>query len=122
MKSLLIGVFLIVFFVTATNAQFPAGFGWVFPRESPPANVTQTVGVTDITIKYHRPSAKGRRIWGCQTIDIVPKPGAPYGCLVPNGQVWGAGANDATTITFNTPVIINPIMISTGPINISPLL
>lgn len=90
----------------SATAQFPAGFGWVFPRESPSANVTQTVGVTEISIKYHRPSAKGRKIWGCQTTDIVPKPGAPYGCLVPSGQVWRAGANDATTINFSTPVNI----------------
>jgi Protein of unknown function (DUF2911) len=106
MKKLTYCFLLIASITMGANAQFPAGFGWVFPRESPPANVTQMVGVTEITIKYHRPSAKGRKIWSCQTTDIVPKPGVPYGCLVPNGQVWRAGANDATTITFNTPVII----------------
>lgn len=106
MKKLSCGILVTFLFAVSTNAQFPAGFGWVFPRESPSANVTQTVGVTEIGIKYHRPSAKGRKIWGCQTTDIVPKPGAPYGCLVPSGQVWRAGANDATTINFSTPVII----------------
>lgn len=106
MNKLIYSILLIAFLVIGANAQFPAGFGWVFPRESPPASVTQTVGVTDITVKYHRPNVKDRKIWGCQTTDIVPKPGALYGCLVPNGQVWRAGANDATTITFNTPVTI----------------
>lgn len=100
------GVLLIAILVVGAKAQFPAGFGWVFPRESPTATVTQLVGVTDITIKYSRPSAKGRQLWGCQTTDVVPKPGAPYGCLVPSGQVWRAGANEATTITFSTPVSI----------------
>lgn len=105
MNKIIYSILLIAFLIIEANAQFPAGFGWVFPRESPSAVVTQTVGVTDITIKYHRPSAKGRKLWGCQTTDLVPKP-TSYGCLVPNGQVWRAGANDATTISFNTAVII----------------
>ena len=104
----------IVFFVIGSNAQFTAGYGWVFPRESPPANVSQTVGVTDITIKYHRPSVKERKIWGCQTTDIRPNPTANYGCLIPSGQAWRAGANEATTITFSTPVIIEGSPLPTG--------
>jgi hypothetical protein len=59
------------------------------PRPSPNASVTQTVGVTDITIKYSRPGVKGREIWGK---------------LVPYGEVWRAGANENTTIKFSTPV------------------
>jgi hypothetical protein len=59
--------------------------------ESPAASVSQTVGITDVTIKYHRPGVKGREIWGK---------------LVPFGQVWRAGANEATTISFSTPVKI----------------
>jgi hypothetical protein len=59
--------------------------------ESPAATVTQTLGITDVTIKYHRPGVKGREIWGK---------------LVPFGQVWRAGANEATTISFSTPVKI----------------
>jgi len=62
------------------------------PRPSPNASVTQTVGVTDITIKYSRPGVKGREIWGK---------------LVPYGEVWRAGANENTTIKFSTPVKID---------------
>lgn len=103
-KSLLI---LITFlFVIPVCGQFPGGYGWVFPRESQAASVSQTVGVTEITIKYHRPAVKGRTIYGCQTTDVIQKPSAVYPCLVPNGQVWRAGANDATTITFGTEVKI----------------
>ena len=51
----------------------------------------QQVGVTDITITYHRPVVNGRKIWGG---------------LVPTGQVWRAGANENTTIEFSTPVSI----------------
>jgi Protein of unknown function (DUF2911) len=61
------------------------------PRDSQHAKVMQRVGVTDITINYHRPLVKGRKVWGG---------------LVPYGQVWRAGANENTTIEFTDPVTI----------------
>src|SRR5438045_8888515 len=61
------------------------------PYASQAAQVRQRVGVTDITITYHRPLVNGRKIWGG---------------LVPMGQVWRAGANENTTIEFSTPVSI----------------
>src|SRR5437763_10772366 len=61
------------------------------PYASQAAQVKQRVGVTDITITYHRPVVNGRKIWGG---------------LVPLGQVWRAGANENTTIEFSTPVSI----------------
>lgn len=66
-------------------------FGWVMPLDSPAASVSQTIGVTDITIKYHRPAAKTRKV---------------FGGLEPYDKVWRAGANDATTIAFSTDVTI----------------
>jgi len=59
------------------------------PRPSQAASVTQRIGLTDITIKYHRPGVNKREIWGK---------------LVPYNQVWRAGANENTTITFTDPV------------------
>ena len=61
------------------------------PRPSQHATVMQRVGVTDITINYHRPLVGGRKVWDA---------------LVPYGQVWRAGANENTTITFTDPVTI----------------
>jgi len=61
------------------------------PRQSQHALLTQRIGVTDITINYHRPLANGRQIWGK---------------VVPYGQVWRAGANENTTIAFSDPVTI----------------
>jgi hypothetical protein len=61
------------------------------PYASQAAQVKQRVGVTDITITYHRPVVNGRKIWGG---------------LVPMGQVWRAGANENTTIEFSTPVSV----------------
>lgn len=57
----------------------------VTPQPSPMAKTTQTVGLTDVTVEYSRPSAKGRTI---------------FGDLVPAGEVWRAGANASTKITF----------------------
>jgi hypothetical protein len=61
------------------------------PRDSQHARVIQRVGITDITINYHRPLVKGRKVWGG---------------LVPYGQVWRAGANENTTIEFTDPVSV----------------
>ena len=59
------------------------------PQASPAAKAGMTVGVTDVEIVYHRPGVKGREVWGK---------------LVPYGEVWRLGANEATTISFSTPV------------------
>jgi hypothetical protein len=61
------------------------------PRTSQRASVMQRVGITDITVVYHRPGVKGREIWGA---------------LVPYGQVWRTGANEVTTISFSDPVTV----------------
>lgn len=60
-----------------------------FPASSPECTLKQRVGLTDFEIVYSRPGIKGRAI---------------YGGLVPYGEVWRTGANNATKITFNTPV------------------
>ena len=61
------------------------------PRQSQHAVITQRIGITDITINYHRPLVAGRKIWGG---------------LVPYGDVWRSGANENTTITFTDPVTV----------------
>jgi len=63
------------------------------------AMASEDVGITSITIKYHRPGVKGRegKIWGILV---------PYGFNVFNlatgkpSSPWRAGANEATTISF----------------------
>jgi hypothetical protein len=56
---------------------------------SPKAEATGTIGKTKVTIVYSQPSARGRQIMGG---------------LVPYGEVWRTGANEATTIEFDKPV------------------
>lgn len=69
------------------------------PRDSQHAVLTQRIGVTDITINYHRPLVKGRKV---------------FGGIVPYGQVWRAGANENTTVTFTDPVTIEGQALSAG--------
>lgn len=61
------------------------------PEASQAATVTQRIGLTDITVSYHRPAVRKRAIWG----DVVPY-----------GQVWRAGANENTVVSFSTPVTV----------------
>jgi tetratricopeptide (TPR) repeat protein len=78
----------IVFAGTLSHAQSAV---LDLPRDSQHAKIIQRVGITDITINYHRPLVKGRKVWGG---------------LVPYGQVWRAGANENTTIEFTDPVTV----------------
>ncbi len=56
------------------------------PRPSPAASVFEKIGTAKLTVTYSRPAVKGREIWGG---------------LVPYGQVWRLGANDATTLEIS---------------------
>ena len=76
-------------FVSKSPAQTPKVD---FPAASPACTLKQRVGLTDIEINYSRPGVKGRAI---------------FGGIVPYGQVWRTGANQATKITFSTDVKFN---------------
>jgi len=69
------------------------------PRPSQHAVLTQRIGITDVTINYHRPLVNGRKVWGG---------------LVPYGQVWRAGANENTIIEFSTPVTVEGQPLAAG--------
>lgn len=90
MKNLLIASGLLL--STALVAQ-------KLPQPSPKGTVKQTVGVTDVTINYSRPSVKGRAV---------------FGDLVPFDKIWRTGANSATTIAFDGPVKIDGIEVPAG--------
>jgi tetratricopeptide (TPR) repeat protein len=83
---------LFCWFMATISAVSPAqSFVLDLPAASQRAVVSQRIGLTEITIHYHRPLAKDRKIWNG---------------LVPYGKVWRAGANENTTITFSDPVLI----------------
>ncbi len=63
--------------------------------QSPAAQVSQRIGLSDVKISYCRPGVKGREIWNTK---IVPYNGEP--------TPWRAGANENTIIEFDTNVKI----------------
>jgi len=69
------------------------------PRVSQRGTVSQRIGLTDITITYHRPEVGGREIWSK---------------TVPYGKVWRAGANENTTITFSDDVRVEGKPLAAG--------
>ncbi|PHN02071.1 DUF2911 domain-containing protein [Flavilitoribacter nigricans] len=69
------------------------------PTASPKAMVSQRIGLTDVKVVYHRPAAQERDIWGT---------------LVPQGQVWRAGANENTVIHFSTDVQVEGKALAAG--------
>jgi tetratricopeptide (TPR) repeat protein len=78
------------------------------PREpSPAANVSQTVGISSISVTYSRPSVKGREIWG----KLVPYGWNVQGFGAGNSAPWRAGANENTVLhlTHAATVEGNPV-------------
>lgn len=88
MKKVLLNLsalLLLTFFTVDLNAQLRT------PAASPASELKQTIGLTEVTINYSRPSAKGRTIFA--------KDG-----IVPFDQAWRFGANAATKFTFSEKV------------------
>ncbi|OGU43508.1 MAG: hypothetical protein A2X68_13770 [Ignavibacteria bacterium GWC2_56_12] len=68
-------------------------------RISQYAEAKQRVGLSDVTVTYHRPGVKGRVIWGeLQKYD----------------QVWRAGANEPTVVTFSDTVWVGNDKLNPG--------
>jgi len=68
-------------------------------RASPHADVTATLAGKKITVSYGRPYMKGRAI---------------FGSLVPWGEVWRTGADEATTFVTETDVVIGGLKVPKG--------
>lgn len=87
MRSLLFPALLSLPFAASLAAQDkPAPVRLTPLRVSPASTLSQEIGISKIDLAFARPAVKGRKIWGE---------------LVPFGQVWRAGANSATVITFS---------------------
>ena len=69
------------------------------PWPSPHATVTQVVGLTSLSVDYHRPGVNRRAIWGG---------------LVPYDTVWRAGANENTLFTSTSPFTVGGTTLPAG--------
>jgi tetratricopeptide (TPR) repeat protein len=94
-----VSILISLLIVTLSGAGLAQSFVLDLPDQSQRAEISQRIGLTNITIKYHRPLVKDRKIWGG---------------LVPYGAVWRAGANENTTISFSDPVMIENQPLAAG--------
>lgn len=69
------------------------------PAPSPAQTIKQDFGISTVELSYSRPAMKGRKI---------------FGDLVPFGNVWRTGANQATVLTFGDDVTIGGTKIKAG--------
>ncbi|WP_394972307.1 DUF2911 domain-containing protein [uncultured Croceitalea sp.] len=69
------------------------------PQPSTSAKIWQTVGLTEVTVDYSRPSMRGRTI---------------YGDLVPFDKLWRTGANAYTKVSFDKDVTIADTAVKAG--------
>jgi hypothetical protein len=88
-----IGCVLFLLAGTSAFAQFSA------PAASPSAEVRQTVGYTNFLLRYSRPDVRARVI---------------FGELIPYGEIWRTGANEATLLSFDQTVRIGDQQVAAG--------
>ena len=69
------------------------------PKPSPLGKSEQKVGLTDVSVEYSRPSAKGRTI---------------FGELVPFNKLWRFGANSCTKFTTSTDMKVDGKVLEAG--------
>lgn len=91
-KKMLLRACLAVAFASGVGLAGPASAQQLeLPRPSPMAKVSQVVGITEVAVEYSSPAVKGRKVWGG---------------IVPLGELWRTGANQATKVTFSKDVTI----------------
>ena len=89
----------VVLFLLAIVASLTVEAQINTPAPSPAAKLWQTVGLTEVTVDYSRPSMRGREV---------------FGNLVPFDKLWRTGANSYTKITFDTDVTIGGSEVKAG--------
>ena len=82
-------------FPASSLADVPTGP----PRLSPMATLSQVVGVSEVEITYSRPGVRDRVVWGE---------------LVPLGEIWRTGANEATTLRLSHDAMIDGSALAAG--------
>lgn len=68
-------------------------------RASKNARLEGELGGARVVVTYGRPEVRDRKVWGK---------------LVPYGKVWRTGADEATTVTFDRPVLVEGEKLAAG--------
>ncbi|WP_435625476.1 DUF2911 domain-containing protein [Flagellimonas sp.] len=69
------------------------------PQPSPSSKLVQTVGLTEVSVEYSRPSMRGRKI---------------FGGLESYDELWRTGANKNTVVSFGDDVIVDGQTLKAG--------
>ena len=69
------------------------------PAASPEQTLTQSVGLSSVTVQYSRPAMRGRAI---------------FGDLVPMDKLWRTGANKNTLVTFESDATVGGSPLKAG--------
>ncbi|MGB5237298.1 MAG: DUF2911 domain-containing protein [Flavobacteriaceae bacterium] len=85
--------------ICAVLLSFSAYSQLEVPQPSPDSKLKQTVGLTEVTVKYSRPSMRGRTIMGD---------------LVPFDKIWRTGANARTAISFSDDIVFGGTEVKAG--------
>jgi tetratricopeptide (TPR) repeat protein len=89
---------IIAFAMTLMYASVVTAQGITVPRTaSPAAKVSQTIGISTVTVSYSRPSVKGREVWGA----LVPYGWTKQTFGAGKEAPWRSGANENTVIEFS---------------------
>jgi tetratricopeptide (TPR) repeat protein len=100
-------IILVIFTTVFANAQV----GITTPRTpSPAASVSQTIGISTVTINYSRPSVNNRKVWG----ELVPYGWNVQNFGLQNSAPWRAGANENTVIHFSDPATVQGKQVPAG--------
>lgn len=102
------GFGLLVMLLTAGFAASEVAAQDLHPSRRPsPVGIAKThIGDTYVKVTYGRPYVRGREIFGANTDSTT--------YLVPFGQVWRTGANEATEITVTDDVILGDEHLDAG--------
>ena len=93
MKKLIFSLLLTVAFSFGALAQIQT------PAASPEQTLTQSVGLSSVTVQYSRPAMRGRTI---------------FGDLVPMDKLWRTGANKNTLVTFESDATVGGSPLKAG--------
>jgi Protein of unknown function (DUF2911) len=95
----------VALFVLAAAALVAGPLSAQKQRVSPHEKVSVKIGGNEVTIEYGRPYAKDpksgqvRKVWGT---------------LVPYGKAWRAGADEATTLITQEPIMVGDVAVPPG--------
>ena len=89
---------------------FSIGQNVTIPAASPASEVSQTIGISTVTVHYSRPAVKNREVWGT----LVPSGWNKQQFGKGNEAPWRAGANQNTTISFSHDVKVEGKNVKAG--------